>query len=76
MTAKRYLEVRKMRNGMTNVAIDFWMEDAMVSTQQIVKDENGVITVEQVTVKTLAIRWGDKLRATTNNRMISMASEG
>jgi len=64
--AKRYLEVRKMRNGMTNVAIDFWMEDAMVSTQQIVKDENGVITVEQVTVKTLAIRWGDKLRATTN----------
>jgi len=65
-----------MRNGMTNVAIDFWMEDAMVSTQQIVKDENGVITVEQVTVKTLAIRWGDKLRATTNNRMISMASEG
>ena len=73
--AKRYLEVRKMRNGMTNVAIDFWMEDAMVSTQQIVKDENGVITVEQVTVKTLAIRWGDKLRATTSIKEAGKGTE-
>src|SRR6516165_643956 len=60
--ARRHLEIRKMRSGVTGMVVDFWMEEMEVTTKQIVRGENGAAT-EEVTVKTLAIRWGDRLRA-------------
>ena len=63
--ARRHLEIRKMRNGVTGMVVDFWMEEMEVTTKQIVRGESGAAT-EEVTVKTLAIRWGDRLRAAGN----------
>jgi AAA domain len=61
--ARRYLEIRKMRNGPSGIAVDFWMEDEEVSVQQLVKTETGVTTTETTMVKTLRVRWGEELRA-------------
>jgi hypothetical protein len=64
--ARRHLEIRKMRNGPTGMVVDFWMEEIEVLVQQLVKGEAGTMA-EAVTVKTLAVRWGDRLRAAGSN---------
>jgi hypothetical protein len=61
--AKRYLEIRKMRNGRAGIGVDFWMEDEEVSVQQLSKNEAGVITTETIVEKTLRVRWGGELRS-------------
>src|SRR5262249_3436930 len=61
--ARRYLEIRKMRNGQSGVGIEFSMEDEEVSIQQLVKTEGGVTTAETTVVKTLRVQWGERLRA-------------
>ena len=68
--ARRRLEIRKMRNGPSGTAIDFWMEDYEVVVQQIVRSETGT-TTEPVSVKTLVICWDNELRpvgSTTEKR--------
>ena len=66
--AQRYLEIRKMRNGIQGMLVDFWMRDEEVSTQQIVRGEDGATTVEAVTIKTLAVRWGEELRPAADHK--------
>jgi AAA domain len=57
--AKRYLEIRKMRNGQQGIAIDFWMERETVETQQETRDEEtGEILLKTIKIDTLAIKWG------------------
>src|SRR5262249_21956801 len=59
---RRYLEVRKMRNGRSGIAADFWMEDEEVTFQQHVRGEDACVTIEMTTVKTLHVRWDNELR--------------
>jgi hypothetical protein len=66
--AQRYLEIRKMRNGVQGMLVDFWMRDEEVSTQQIVRGEDGATVTETVTIKTLAIRWGEELRPAADHK--------
>jgi hypothetical protein len=60
--ARRQLEIRKMRNGPSGLAIEFWMEDQDVVVDQIVRNEDNTTSVQPATVKTLVIRWGEGLR--------------
>jgi hypothetical protein len=53
--ARRYLEIRKMRNGPSGIAVDFWMEDEEVSVQQLVKTEAGVTAAETTMIRTLRV---------------------
>jgi hypothetical protein len=63
VAARRFLEIRKMKNGMQNVAMDFFMDDhSFTAFRKIEKD--GVETLEQMDVKTLAIRWDGELHPT------------
>jgi hypothetical protein len=59
--AKRYLEIRKMRNGQTGLVVDFWMEEIEVQVRQVERADTGA-AVEEVAVKTLNIRWDEELR--------------
>jgi hypothetical protein len=57
--AERKLSVRKMRNGLTGIAVSFQMEDAEVTINQIVRAEDGTERIEPHTGRTLTIRWGE-----------------
>src|SRR5262249_39164926 len=60
VAARRFLEIRKMKNGLQNVAMDFFMDDhSFTAFRKVEKD--GVETLEQMDVKTLAIRWDGEL---------------
>jgi hypothetical protein len=59
---KRHLTVRKMRNGISGVAVSFWMEDREATLNQFMESEDGTKQVVAYTGKTLSVRWGDKLR--------------
>jgi AAA domain/Bifunctional DNA primase/polymerase, N-terminal len=59
---RRELNVRKMRNGISGLAVSFWMEDREVTIQKKLRSEDGVESVVAHTDKTLVIRWGDQLR--------------
>jgi hypothetical protein len=66
--APRYLEVRKQRNGVSGVCVDFRMEEYSISMGQQT-DDGGV---EDVDVSTLVIRWEGGLRSVDDDD----ASEG
>ena len=54
---KRTILIRKMRNGRDGMEAAFQLEDCEVEVDQEVVDEDGVITIERQTVKTLRVRW-------------------
>jgi len=56
--SKRYLEVRKQRNGISGVCTDFSMQDYSVTMKQ--ESDSGV--TEDVDVSTLVIEWEGGLR--------------
>ena len=56
--APRYLEVRKQRNGVSGVCVDFRMEEYSIAMRQRTGDGG----VEDVNVSTLVIRWEGGLR--------------
>jgi hypothetical protein len=60
--ARRQLEIRKMRNGISGVAVDFWMENQAIAVDQIMRHEDETTSVEPVVVRTLVIRWGEEFR--------------
>jgi hypothetical protein len=64
--AERRLSVRKMRNGMTGIAVSFQMEDTEVTINQIVRAEDGTEQIEPHTGKTLTIRWGEDVEQASN----------
>jgi hypothetical protein len=64
--AYRYLEVRKQRNGVSGVCVDFRMEEYSIAMRQQTNDGG----VEDVDVSTLVIRWEGGLRP------VGDASEG
>ena len=59
--ARRELEVRKMRNGPSGLAVPFWAEQREVTIKQEVMQDNGVVAITDLTEKTLTIRWGDEM---------------
>ena len=65
--ARRHLEIRKMRNGVSGMVMDFWMEELEVQTPQIVRNDTGETSIQVTSVKTLTVRWGNKLRAASAN---------
>ena len=58
--ARRHLEIRKMRNGLMGVAMDFFMDEHPFTTTQRVEDGDveALVTVER---STLTIRWDGDL---------------
>jgi AAA domain/Bifunctional DNA primase/polymerase, N-terminal len=60
--AERALEVRKMRNGPSGLAVPFWAEQREVTIKQEMVDDDGVVTIADLTEKTLTIRWGDEMQ--------------
>jgi len=67
VAARRFLEIRKMKNGRQNIAMDFFMDDFAFSTFRKVT-KNGVETLESMDVKTLAVRWDGELHPTEQKR--------
>jgi hypothetical protein len=64
--AERRLSVRKMRNGLTGIAVSFQMEDTEVTINQIVRAKDGTERIEPHTGKTLTIRWGEDVEQAGN----------
>jgi hypothetical protein len=69
--APRYLEVRKQRNGISGVCVDFQMEECSIAMRQ--RTESG--DVEDVNVSTLVIRWHGNLRPVSDDPEGRKASE-
>jgi hypothetical protein len=63
LAARRFMEVRKMKNGRQNIAMDFFMDEfSFTAFRKVEKD--GVETLEKMDVKTLAVRWDGELHPT------------
>ncbi len=63
LAARRFMEVRKMKNGHQNIAMDFFMDEhRFFATRKVEKD--GTVTFEEMDVKTLAIRWDGEIHPT------------
>jgi hypothetical protein len=61
------MEVRKMKNGRQNIAMDFFMEEySFTAFRKVEKD--GVETLEQMKVDTLTVRWDGELHPTEEKR--------
>jgi hypothetical protein len=67
LAARRFLEIRKMKNGLQNVAMDFFV-DAYSFTAFRKVEKYGAETLEPMDVKTLAIRWDGELHPTDEKR--------
>jgi hypothetical protein len=61
---QRSLEVRKMRNGQSGIAVSFQMEDWTGTIEQVVEADNGAARREMCEGKTLVVRWEGGLHAT------------
>jgi AAA domain/Bifunctional DNA primase/polymerase, N-terminal len=67
LAARRFLEIRKMKNGRQNIAMDFFMDEfSFTALRKVEKD--GVETLEPMDVKTLAVRWDGELHPTEERR--------
>src|SRR5262249_8717022 len=63
LAARRFMEVRKMKNGRQNIAMDFFMDEfSFTAFRKVEKD--GVETLEQMDVKTLTVRWDGEIHPT------------
>jgi hypothetical protein len=63
LAARRFMEVRKMKNGRQNIAMDFFMDEhPFTAFRKIERD--GVETLEEMDIKTLAVRWDGELHPT------------
>ena len=64
LAARRFMEVRKMKNGRQNIAMDFFMEEySFTAFRKVEKD--GVEKLEQVKVDTLTVRWDGDIHPTS-----------
>jgi hypothetical protein len=66
LAARRFIEVRKMKNGRQNIAVDFFMDEFSFSAFRKV-ERDGIDHLEQMDVKTLAVRWDGELHPTNEN---------
>ena len=64
LAARRFMEVRKMKNGRQNIAMDFFMEEYSFTAFRKV-EKNGVEKLEQVKVDTLTVRWDGDIHPTS-----------
>jgi hypothetical protein len=63
LAARRYMEVRKMKNGRQNIAMDFFMDQfSFTAFRKVEKD--GIETLEQMKVDTLTVRWDGNIHPT------------
>lgn len=60
LAARRFMEVRKMKNGRQNIAMDFFMDEFSFTAFRKV-ERGGIETLEPMDVKTLAVRWDGEL---------------
>jgi hypothetical protein len=67
LAARRFMEVRKMKNGRQNIAMDFFMDEFSFTALRKV-EKGGVESLEPMDVKTLAVRWDGELHPTEEKR--------
>jgi hypothetical protein len=63
LAARRFMEVRKMKNGRQGIAMDFFMDEFSFSAFRKV-EKDGVETLEQMEIKTLTVRWDGGIHPT------------
>jgi hypothetical protein len=63
LAARRFMEVRKMKNGRQNIAMDFFMDEFSFTALRKV-ERDGAETLEQMDVKTLTVRWDGEIHPT------------
>jgi hypothetical protein len=63
LAARRFMEVRKMKNGRQNIAMDFFVDEFSFSAFRKV-EKDGVETLESMELKTLTVRWDGELHPT------------